>query len=299
MAKMSRKHIATEQMGVFSRPGHHKCVVCEVELNDRRDNFHRSHYSELADLVGLALRSYDSPIATKEQYSENIVEIMVSNNLPFSYWDNPAVQFNQQCFMAEHGMTCSGKAMRTLLGRYSDSVKDRLREELHDRLFSIMFDIATRQNRRFLGIAVQFFKDWNVEIRYLGIKEITGAADADCIFNLIDGSLREFGLEWRNVYSSTTDCGSNVLKASELLLRAADTQEVEFVASQMAEDDDIPAWGEAPELMRHEDSVDIMVDLLDEDDDHHPTLLDCSLQTMWKWRKTLWRMRRSNSISSK
>lgn len=104
-----------------------------------------------------------------------------SCNLLFSFWSNPAVQRKQQCFIKGFETTCSAKAMREILAKYSVVVKDRLRIELQDRLFGVMFESATRQNRRFLGIAVQFIQDWYVEIRYLDMKEIIGVADADCI----------------------------------------------------------------------------------------------------------------------
>lgn len=123
LAKMDRKHIKTEQLGRMVSNGNRVCLECNVEMSCRRDNmfrhFHQRHYSELVDLVGVTLRSYKSPITTKEQYISNVVEIMVSCNLPFSFWSNPAVQRNQQCFIKEFGMTCSAKAMREILAKYS------------------------------------------------------------------------------------------------------------------------------------------------------------------------------------
>lgn len=233
-----------------------ECLLCGKVMVSRRDNFLR-HYSRrhLPELLRLGRRyiMVQSSIMTKDQYIDNIIEIMVVCNLPFSFWSHPAVLKNQECYAKEFGITCSAKTMHDLLTKYSQVVRERLKKELCGRLISLKFDLATRKGRNILGIAAQFVDDWYQEIRYLGMKEVTGASTAENLRNIIDGILGIFDLETQNVYSVTTDNGGNVLKTSRMILGDVDwpvsEEELKFIREQIQDfenDDDDDEMMEMP-----------------------------------------------------
>lgn len=87
--------------------------------------------------------------------------------------------------------------------------------------FSIKFDIASRQRRSFLGISIQFAKDFVIDVVHLGMVEMDEKHTADNIRRRIHEVILMHGLQIEQVYSCTTDNGANCIKASRDLLAEA------------------------------------------------------------------------------
>lgn len=248
LTQINRNHIKTDELGFNTQDGRRQCRICKEELSCRRDNmfrhFHHRHYSQLMNLVGVCV--VESPITTKQQYIDNCIEMMVSCNLPFSFWNQPAVQQNQECFMKEFDMTCSAEFMQDLLTTYSGNVRERVVSDLEDRSVSIMLDIAAKHNRRFLGVAVQYMEKWEMKIRYLSLKDITGITDSMAIQKLIDEALQDNGLQWSNVYAATTASWGNLRKTTGTQQAALTAPQIKM---EVEEEDDFKEMAFIADLM--------------------------------------------------
>ncbi|XP_036347547.1 uncharacterized protein LOC118756918 [Rhagoletis pomonella] len=78
-------------------------------------------------------------------------------------------------------------------------------------------DVATRQNRHILGINAQYIDGYKIIIYTLGMVELRSRHTGENLKQEILNCLDQFKIEIRQIYSSTTDNGANVIKTSKLL----------------------------------------------------------------------------------
>ena len=100
---------------------------------------------------------------------------------------------------------------------FSNKVRNSIAEELRGRLVCLKVDGVTKSTRHFIGINVQYIKDAKIVVRTLGVREMFSRHTALNIKSEILSSLDSFQLSVRNLLSSTTDTGANMIKLAELL----------------------------------------------------------------------------------
>ncbi|CAG7722723.1 unnamed protein product, partial [Allacma fusca] len=103
--------------------------------------------------------------------------------------------------------------VKTLVDQEAKREKEMLKQTLDKKLISLKLDIATRQNRSFLGINVQYCENNKLKISTLAIKELKSRHTAENIILTLEEVLEEFNLSKSQIYSVTTDNGSNFVKA--------------------------------------------------------------------------------------
>lgn len=94
----------------------------------------------------------------------------------------------------------------------AQKVQDTIKNEVKNRPLSILLDIGTRQKRSFLGISVQFITNSAVQIRSIGVIELTKRHTAINLTEFVKACLKKYDIKKRQVISITTDNGPNVLK---------------------------------------------------------------------------------------
>lgn len=265
-------HLATEHLATpTSNNKKRECLQCCANISPQRDDVIRHYEREHPEMLAapkVQNVNRAKPISTKGDYIDNIVELMATNNLPFSFWSDPAVQRNQGPLMKQFGMTCSAKPMHKLLIKNSAKVKKRVADELKDRLIGIKLDIVTRKEGRILGISAQFIKDWSVQIRYLSMSKINGPADSKSLDRMVQKTMRKYKLHWRNVNTVTTDCGANVLLASKHVL--GDVDKLDEDAIYISDEDEEEEKDEKEELQLIEQSPDLSVTENEEEQEIDP-----------------------------
>lgn len=112
-----------------------------------------------------------------------------------------------------------------------DEIKNKIIDETRQKLISIQLDIATRNKRAILGINMQYFVDKKKVVRTLAIVPIQERHTGKNLAKLVKGSLAEFNISLLQVYSVTTDNGSNVLLSAEIMDELA-----EAIADDIEED---------------------------------------------------------------
>lgn len=103
-----------------------------------------------------------------------------------------------------------------------DEIKNKIIEESRQKLISIQLDIATRNKRAILGINMQYFVDKKKAVRTLAMVPIQERHTGKNLAKLVKGSLAEFNISLLQVYSVTTDNGSNVLLSAEIMNELAE-----------------------------------------------------------------------------
>lgn len=93
-----------------------------------------------------------------------------------------------------------------------------LKNLLKNKLIYLKLDLATRIDRSFLGVNVQFEHEGNMKLFTLQVLDIgSRSTDAATLTEIVREILNKFQIENTNILSITTDNGSNVVKIAELL----------------------------------------------------------------------------------
>lgn len=128
------------------------------------------------------------------------------------FWlcENPWSNFER---ILKNPVVISSKSIRNLIEPSMKTIKNKIIKEIKGKLLFVKVDAATRMNRSFLGINVQFIKDGIINMRTLSVYELTGAYIKDVILEVLE----LFEVKLHHVYTMTTDNGANMDKCIDLL----------------------------------------------------------------------------------
>ena len=96
-------------------------------------------------------------------------------------------------------------------------IRNEIKEEIENKLVCLKIDGATRHGRSFIGVNIQYILNRKIIIRTLGLREMFERSTSENLKNLILNILREYDITVHNIYTITTDDGSNMLKLIQLL----------------------------------------------------------------------------------
>lgn len=113
-------------------------------------------------------------------------------------------------------------------------IKNKIKTELSGRLVSLQMDLTTHLGRVIFGMNTQYFADDKVVVRTLAMKHLMDDMCGVTLAREIDIVLREFGLDVDDIYTVTTDNGSNVIKCTKILKIMQERRLEEFLSKQSA-----------------------------------------------------------------
>lgn len=191
--------------------------------------------------------------------------------LPFRYWDSETTMAIHEPFNTHFDVRVNSRTMREHFATMSDKIKDQIRIELRGRLFSVKFDIGSRFKKSFLGVSVQFMTNFTVKVVHMGMIVMHQRNKSAYIKERIEEILRDFGLNVEQIYTITTDNGTNVIKTSKDMLTQVAMLAEECVAEEVDdniivlddEDDDMDTEG----TTNREDAVSDAITITDADSD--------------------------------
>lgn len=183
------------------------------------------------------------------KFIQSCCEIIAINGRPFSSLDDSGFTKIIQEKMDELNNAGYGVKLRTndyaeiknYIYSLAEKINNHIKLELKDQYFSLMLDIAKKNDKSFLGISAQYLLNGSIKIRSIGMCEITQAHTARHIKEILIGCLAKFDLTIRRVISITTDNGANLLAMVNLL------NEEDFAVLNNDDDDDDSSEVEGPE----------------------------------------------------
>lgn len=98
------------------------------------------------------------------------------------------------------------------IARTAQKIREKIKNEMKDRFFSLMADAATKNNRSVLGISAQYIMDGNLKIRSLGVKELTKSHTGRYLSSVVRDCVKFFDCDVYQAISMTTDNASNMKK---------------------------------------------------------------------------------------
>lgn len=144
-----------------------------------------------------------------EMCSVNMCSFRQLKNSGFSRILTPIIQESRKC-----GIPLSTQP--DALHEYSDAefskMRDIIKGELEGKLFSVMVDATTTQNKSILGIAAQFIENDKVVVRTLAMRRFMDDPNGVNLSKAIKTVLFEYGVNAACVYTITTDNEASIVK---------------------------------------------------------------------------------------
>lgn len=158
------------------------------------------------------------------------VEMLTINGRPFACLaDSGFLKLINPCldFIAKK----SGEKISISLDKVKDQmqiISGKIREEIIKQtkytLISVLIDIATRCNRAFLGVNIQYILNGRIVVRTLKMLRLTESHTGKSLAVAVINTLKEFEISVLQVYSQTTDNAANVLLSSKILDAMAEAE---------------------------------------------------------------------------
>lgn len=106
----------------------------------------------------------------------------------------------------------------------SAKIREQIVLETKGTLVSVLIDIATKCNRSFLCVNIQYMLNGRIVIRTLKMLHLTESHTGKSLAAAVINTLQEFEISILQVYSQTTDNAKNVILSSKLLDEMAEAE---------------------------------------------------------------------------
>lgn len=157
---------------------------------------------------------------------QNAVSLLTVHGLPFLLLEKPPFQELIKPGLDKlaaygHNVTINRPVIAEEIASTSANIRQTIQAELQGRMFSVMFDIATKSTISMLGISASFMLDDAVVCRSLGVIQITERHTGVNIATMIQDIFTQFGATLSQLHAVTTDNGSNMLRSTRALNETA------------------------------------------------------------------------------
>jgi len=181
---------------------------------------------------------------SKEEMQELVVEAVTVNRLPLSVFEKTAISKSVAPIANKLGVSLSQRTVRSLTLEVAEKKRLELGSEFDKRLVCVKLDLCTRRGPHFLGVNVQSVINGKLKVVTASVKEMTERATAEEIKSILLACLDKIGIQERQIYSLTTDNGSNVIKVGKLMQNDAHVKEgnSEEILNDQEENSDEQVW---------------------------------------------------------
>lgn len=145
------------------------------------------------------------------------VRLISVHGRPFEYLEDKAFRDIKALISPDFIDEANSKKVKGLISDKAHEIKLKIKNELERKMFSVKIDSATCMDRQFIGINVQYIKEAKIVVRNLCLMEVFVRQTAENLKVIIEEVFADFRIPLRNIYSITTDNGSNYLKVTSLL----------------------------------------------------------------------------------
>ena len=97
------------------------------------------------------------------------------------------------------------------------NMREEMKKQLRGKLISLKVDATTKGSRSFLGVNIQYIDEGVLKLQTLAVKEMLTRHTGKNIRHEIIEILDMYEIKVENIITLTTDTGSNMLKAAELI----------------------------------------------------------------------------------
>ncbi|XP_076284711.1 uncharacterized protein LOC143211135 [Lasioglossum baleicum] len=171
---------------------------------------------------------------TREKLLDNCVNLVTVHGRPFSLINDTAFQDIIKMIPSISRSPISSQEVRNAVKIKANLFRDMLNKKLNGKLLSLKIDTATCMDRSFLGINVQYLDGVKIVLNTLAVKEIYNSHTAVNIQRILKDVLLAYGISVKQIYSITTDNGSNMIK----LVRLVENDQEDFECYDIEDNSD-------------------------------------------------------------
>lgn len=117
-------------------------------------------------------------------------------------------------------ITINRDTMRGNFLKCAEQIYNIIKEETKNKLISIMFDSASRNNRHVFGVNICYRHEGKFRERVLGVLTQTGRQFGSVLAAQVIQLLEKIEKTINDIYVTCTDNGANMIKTSDILLEA-------------------------------------------------------------------------------
>lgn len=158
---------------------------------------------------------------TKEEFEKYAVMAVTTGGRPLCVFETPGIKEIVKGIAAAVGVNVSSPALKNLIFRDAENFKKKIAQQTIGKMISVKIDLCTKSGRHFLGTNIQFVKEGVITLYTAGVTEMKTRATGEAVRETMRTTIERLGFEERQIYSLTTDNGSNVLKTAELVRQDA------------------------------------------------------------------------------
>ena len=144
-------------------------------------------------------------------------EAVSTNGLPLSVFEKSGLQKMLRPILEKLHLSLNRHSIRDLVISNAKEFRSELSKELSDRLLCLKFDIASKKERGFLGINVQYVCDGKLKVKTLTVMELFQSHTAEETKECIELTLKKYNVKTVQIYANTTDNAGNMLKCTKLM----------------------------------------------------------------------------------
>lgn len=161
-----------------------------------------------------------SIMITPDKLKEACLELITVNGRPFSILEDSGfkkiVNSITDGYKNER-IIVNKENIRKMIEPTAEKCKEKIMKEVKNKMISLKVDAASRMNRSFLGINIQFLTDDRITLRTLAVRELKESHTAEYLKTVIIEVLTSFKINIQQVYTVTSDNGANMIKCTNIL----------------------------------------------------------------------------------
>lgn len=173
----------------------------------------------------------------KTTYLNACIKLATVHSVPFSMFEYEGFQDIVEPIQNALGVKVNSHNIASRIAVAAQQIKKQISEYVSNKMVCLKIDAATRCDRSILGINIQYLCGKKVIVRTLGMIEIAGSHTGENLKNKIISVLHKYRISIRQVYSTTTDNGANMLKAVRLMQKSLDEDEPQTYDDEDNSDD--------------------------------------------------------------
>lgn len=187
------------------------------------ENFRKKNIDSASTSKQAKLETYGISNNVKVKLSQNelidaCVDLVTVNGRPLTIFSDSGMQkILHPMFEALDSSFITKHNINKHIEERALKIKNNIKDNLRNRLLCLKIDCVTRLNRSIMGINVQYIDNAKIVICTLAMSEIKTTHTAEHLKDLLIQSLMKFNIEKSQIYTITTDNGSNMLKMVKLL----------------------------------------------------------------------------------
>lgn len=155
-----------------------------------------------------------------EILTEECVKLVTIHGRPFSVMDDKGFQ-NIVTLIPQNSnkIHFNSHNIKQSVATYAEQIREKICGEINGKVICLKIDAASCIDiRSFFGINIQFVdEDLNIVLRTLAVTELFSKHDAVTLKNVVLDVCHQYNICVQDIFSVTTDNGTNMIKLVRLL----------------------------------------------------------------------------------